>query len=424
MKRLFLIPIVLAFLLTSCRVAAPLTSTVPGTSTATTAPTFTTAKPAATETSAKPVPAEYATLYANLKAALDSFDKTLAAKSGGTEYPVTFSAELLQANGNRGEELLKPGVLDSVKLTLNRFQELGIQAVTFPIGYPLYTESYPRYDEYVQFFKQVVQEIRRRDMKVDIESAVIFANTDFSPITTSFAGLTFEQFKLEKAKMVQNIVNDLHPDWLDLGAEPDTMASLLHMKELNDPAKYTEYVNYVLQYVNRGNTKIIAGLGTWDDLIYARDVLSQTSIDCLALHIYPVVGDCLTKAISVAEMAAQYKKPVILDECWLYKEDTLSATGVAATPEIFRRDSFSFFAPLDQQFLTEIVKFARLYNVAYISPFWTTFFFGNVDYSAANANQTYTQTVAAANAVASQNLQADKFMSIGRTYQKLIQDNR
>jgi hypothetical protein len=370
------------------------------------------------------VPAEYAGLYANLKAALDSFDATLASKSSRPTNPITFSAELLAANGNLGEELLKPQVMDSVNLTLDRFQELGIQAVTFPIGYPLYTPDYPRYQEYVTFFKQVVQEIRRRGMKVDIESAVIFANTDFSPITTSFAGLTFEQFKVEKEKMVANIINDLHPDYLDLGAEPDTMASLLGIKELNDPAKYAEYVKYILQNINRGTTKIIAGLGTWDDITYAKDVLSQTDIDCLALHIYPVVGDCLTKAISIAELAAQYKKPVVLDECWLYKVDTLPTRGVAATPEIFRRDSFSFFAPLDQQFLADMVKFARLYNVQYISPFWTTFFFGSVDYSATNANQTYTQLSAQANLIASGNMRNDKFTALGKYYQKLIQDNR
>lgn len=437
MKRRYLIPVMLVFLATaagvlpSCQSATPSTSLPSSASPAspassvlvTTQPTVSTVKPTATETSTQPVPAEYAGLYANLKAALDSFDATLASQSARPTNPVTFSAELLAANGNRGEELLKPGVMDSVNLTLNRFQELGIQAVTFPIGYPLYTDTYPRHEEYVQFFKQVVQEIKRRGMTVDIESAVIFANTDFSPIVTSFKGLTFDQFKVEKAKMEQDIINDLRPDYINLGCEPTTMASLLGMKELNDPAKYTEYVNYILQHIDRGTTKVIAGLGTWDDITYAKDILSQTNIDCLAIHIYPVVGDDLSKAITIAEMAAQYKKPIVLDECWLYKTDKL-AGGPVASSDIFRKDSYSFFSPLDQQFLSEMVDFARHYNVVYISPFWTTFFFGEVDYSATDAGATYTQLSAQANLIASANMRNDKFTALGKAYQKLIQANR
>jgi len=412
-KKYWLIFLTVALLITSaCKMTTP-------TSTQATKPNA-----AATgETAANAVPAEYAQLYTSLKTALDSFDKALASGGNRPTNPVIFGAELLSANGNRGEELLKPGVIDSVKLMLNRFQEMGIKGVTFPIGYPLYTANYPRQSEYAAFFKQVVQEIKRRGMTVDIEAAVIFANTDFSPVKMSFADLTFEQFKAEKAKMVQAIIDDLHPDYLNLGCEPGTMAALLKMKEFKSPARYTEYVNYILQHTDRGNTKIIAGLGTWDDISYARSVLSLTNIDCLAIHIYPVIGDCFTKAISIAEIAAQYNKPVVLDECWLYKTDNLAGGDPVATPEIFRRDAYSFFTPLDEQFLAEIVNFARHYNVVYISPFWPTFFFGNVEYSAADAGLSYTQMAAKANAAASANMRADKFTQLGQYYRKLINDN-
>lgn len=233
---------------------------------------------------------------------------------------------------------------------------MGIQGVTFPIGYPLYSEDDPHHSEYVQFFKQVVQEIRKRGMKLDIESAVLFANTPFSSISENFTGLTFDQFKISKAKMVAEIINDLHPDYLNLGCEPDTMAALTGLKEFNDPAKYIDYVNYVLQNVTRGSTKIMAGIGTWDDISYVRDLLTQTNIDCVAIHIYPVIGEGLTKAISVISLAAQYNKHVVLDECWLYKTDTLSIGGIAASSNIYRLDSFSFFTPLDEEFFSEIVS--------------------------------------------------------------------
>ncbi len=43
-------------------------------------------------------------------------------------------------------------------------------------------------------------------MKLDVESAVVLANTDFLPIKTSFASRTFEQFKIANAEMVASII--------------------------------------------------------------------------------------------------------------------------------------------------------------------------------------------------------------------------
>lgn len=369
------------------------------------------------------VPAEYSQMYATLKDSMDKFDAFLASKDTGARYPVVFAAELLPANGNRGPELLRPQVMQSVKLNLDRLQELGVQGVTFPIGYPLYTPDFPGYQDYRNFFTQVAQEVHRRGMKLDVESAVVFANTDFSPIKTSFAGLTFEQYEAAKRQMAQQIIQDLQPDYLDLGAEPDTMAALLGMRQLNNPERYTEYVNYVLKGLNRGNTKVIAGVGTWSDLSFARSLASNTSLDAIAIHIYPVVGESLSRAVDIAGIAAQSGKGLVMDECWLYKVDKLPATGVGATTEIFKRDSFSFWAPLDQQFLASMARFSRQYRVEFVSPFWSSFFFGQLDYSPDVAALSYGEITARANRIEAQNLLADKFTPTGEFYKKLIQQN-
>lgn len=259
-------------------------------------------------------------------------------------------------------------------------------------------------------------------MKLDIESAVVFAGTEFSTIEVSFAGLTFEQYKAAKSQMIASIIKDLQPDYLNIGAEPDTMASLLGIKELNDPIKYTEYVNYLLKNMDRGSTKIIAGAGTWSNLNIITSLASSTSIDCLAIHIYPVVGECLSNAVKIADIAARNKKGLVLDECWLYKVDKFPTSGVAAATEIFRRDSFSFWSPLDKQFLAEMVKYARLYNVEFISPFWTNLFFGSLDYSKESAGLSYTDIAARTNNIAARNIASDKFSATGESYRRLIQE--
>ena len=248
----------------------------------------------------------------------------------------------MPANCNLGEDLLKPGVLASVKLYLDRLQSLGVQGVTFPIHYPLYSPEFPRFTEYVTFYKQVVQEVRNRGMKLDIESHVIFANTVFSPIQWVYSNLTFEEYKVARRDLITRAINDFHPDFLNIGAEPDTEATLLGMKDLLDPQKYTEFISYLLDGLVRGNTKIAAGIGSLGNLQYARELATLPTLDGLSFHVYPIIGGALTKAIQIADYAKANEKIVVFDECWPSKTDVQVSNGVAGSPEIFRRDVYSF----------------------------------------------------------------------------------
>jgi hypothetical protein len=364
------------------------------------------------------IPAEYDGVYANLKSALDRFDIWLDGQGTQQNTPV-FGAELLPANCNRGEELLQPGVLEGVKLFLDRFGALGVQGVTIPIHYPVYTPQFPRFTEYVSFYQSVAREVRRRGMKLDIESHVLFANTTFSPVKWDYSRLTFDQYKVIRREMITRVINDLHPDFLNIGAEPDTEAALTGMKDLLDPQKYTDYIAYLLDGLPRGDTKVVAGIGSWGKFEYARKLADLPSLDGLSLHIYPVIGDCLTRAVQIAGLARASKKFVVLDECWLSKTDVLAASGVASAPGTFKRDAYSFWAPLDEEFLAVMVKFSRLYGVAYLSPFWTGFFFAYLDYTPGLGGLSYAATAAAAAPAQSLNARNGSFTSTALKYRGL-----
>jgi len=368
------------------------------------------------------IPADYQTIYTNLQTILDSFDTYLNARVPTENKPI-FGTELLPANCNRGEDLLKPGVLASVQLYLDRLQSLGVKGVTIPIHYPLYTPEFPRFTEYVNFYKQVVQEIRSRSMKLDIESHVIFANTVFSTIQWDYSNLTFEQYKVVRRDLITRVINDFHPDFLNIGAEPDTEATLLGMKDLLDPQKYTEYISYLLDGLTRGNTKIVAGVGSWGNLEYARQLASLPTLDGLSLHVYPVIGGALTKAIQIADYAEANGKIIIFDECWLSKTDVQVSKGVASSPEIFRRDAYSFWAPLDQEFIATMVKYSRVSNVAYFSPFWTDCFFAYLDYSPSTAGLTYSEMASQHAFAEYANLRSGIYTSTAEYYKSLIIPN-
>lgn len=324
---------ILLSLLVSCRAKTKPTQT--------TVPSGVDTTSATQSTTSMPVPAEYRDLYAAMRTDLDRFDSYLKSKDTGSRYPVVFGAELLPANGNRGPELLKTTALQGTFVYLDSLQQMGVQGVTINVPYPLYTPDFPQYDDYVNCFKQVAQEVHRRGMKLDVETGIVFHDTDYSPIKVNFSGLTLAKFESDMRQMVQSIINDMQPDYINLGAEPDTHASLLGIRELNSPQTYAQYVNYVLAGINRGTTKIAAGIGTWSNIAFAESMAKNTTLDCIAIHIYPVLGEDLTKATSIAQIATQYKKGVILDECWLYK--TVSPPGnIAGTTVVYRLDSYSF----------------------------------------------------------------------------------
>ena len=143
----------------------------------------------------------------------------------------------------------------------------------------------------------------------------------------------------------------------------------------------------------------------------------QFNITVLALVLFGSVY--LGVLANVQAIVKQYGKRVVLDEAWLYKVDKPLPNSVAASPEIFRRDVFSFWAPLDQKFLAVIVKSAEVANIEYISPFWTQFFFGYVEYNSNTAQLSFRELSSMANQIASNNIIEDQFTSTGQFYRQM-----
>ncbi len=427
-RQMLLIFLVLTFLAACApRQAAP----PPAAASTTTAPTSVaiatvsrvppTSAPRSAPTSA-PVPPEFQSLYNELDAALTAFDKSFDAL--GAPYPVTFAAELLPANGNRGTELFNPTNLQATRLWLDRLQAIGVQGVTIAIKYPMLTPDFPNSAKYLEYFQNVANEVRQRGMKMDVEVGVIFP-PPFSALNVNYKAMTFEQFKVTNKQMVATIINEIKPDYLNLGAEPDTEARITGWGEFNTPQVYTDLINYTLKDLNRGNTKIGAGIGTWGNLDFVKSYAANTSLDFIAIHIYPVTGKALPTAVAAVDLAHQSGKRVILDEAWLYKTSANDPpVSIAANADIFRRDAYSFWAPLDQKFFALIAKLARAKNIEYVSVFWAQYFYAYLDYDPKYQSLPYTEVMAQLNTLAAPNLLAGKLSSTGEFYKRLSEGAR
>jgi hypothetical protein len=364
-------------------------------------------------------PEKYKSLYSQYKAGLEKYNAYLDKETNRGKSSVCFGTELLAANSNRGEDLLQPLTLTTVKLTLDRFEELGIQGVTLAIGYPVLTDDISRSGDYLDFYRKVAAMVRNHNMKLCVKIHVMFSGTVFSTLKSDFSNLTVEKLTSGKRVMAERILSELSPDYLTLGGEPDTEAKLTGLKQLNDPEKYADMVRSILKNLNKGKTLVGVGQGTWSTPDFAK-AFAQTDIDFINLHIYPIgkrVFEVINQVISIAN---KNNKRMILDECWLYKADKGEGLDVNGTAVVYTKDHYSFWQPADKLFLEAMAKIANNNNIEYVSPFWSHCFFANLKYDSSDERLSYSEANRKFVKAVVQNMQSDKFSETGLFYSKLI----
>jgi hypothetical protein len=371
-----------------------------------------------------PVPDAYSSLYGQLERTLDEQLKLEAAggkAKPGNQGPL-LCTDLLVANSNRGEILLLPETMRGVIASLDAFRKLGVDGVKFALQYPLLRPGFPHRDEYLAFYRQVVAEAHQRGVKVMPHVSVVFADTPFSPMKGIYRGLTLEKFKAEYRDMVRLIARELKPDYLDLLTEPDTHAKLTGIRELNQPEVIADVVQNALQGWDHTGILCGAGSGSWSSLEFARAYVKIAELDYLAIHVYPINPRFLDNARQMARIARSAGKQAFIDEAWLYKtERPGGGDNVAATADIFRQDAFSFWEPLDQKFMTLMFELARHEQVTLLSYYWSSFFYGNLDYSSELDRIPYQDLTRRVNQKAFAAIRAQTPNGLGRCFQALAQ---
>ena len=227
--------------------------------------------------------------------------------------------------------------------------------------------------------------------------------------------------------MAQTIIDELHPDYLTILHEPDTNAVLTGLSQFFDPNVATDYVRRVMEGLNRGESKVGAGSGTWSGPWYANGIV-QTNVDYLNLHIYWVNRSSVEAGKEMVAAARAYGKPIVIDEAWLFK--TVGAgveglPGVEGNEAVFRRDVFSFFAPLDRQLLHRVASFAETAGAEYVAPYWSNYFFSYLDYGPTTKDLPYKDLVTAlAPQAVAKAIIGDQFTRTGKEYARIIHRNQ
>ncbi len=363
------------------------------------------------------VPSLYRGIYHQLSTKLRELETAISSQPKA-EGNCLFGVELLVANSNRGEVLLTDRVLRATVLTLDRLQDLGVQSVSVSIQYPILVSTFPRSAGYREFYKQVAAEIRKREIALIVEIGTTFREPEFSKLKVDYSGLTMEQFKKELREMAAFIIEDLRPDYLTLFTEPDTQSRNTGLDF--SVSNFTDVVRQTAMGLSHKGVRLGAGAGTWDHMDYFSALVRIPELNYIDVHIYPVQRDFVAdRVMRVAEMAHGHGKAISIGEAWLYKVRRREL-GKITPVEAFARDVYSFWQPLDKQFLEIIVNLSRQVNAEFCSFFWMKYFYAYLDYSEKTKNLHPQQLITAADAAAGRNILRNILNETGNTFKALI----
>ncbi len=389
---------------------------------------------------AQNVPATYQGLYTGLQGELQSFEGQLPAT--GAKSGTLFSGELLYANANLGLLLLNPGVRTNYLAELAALKGLGFTAVVIDIGFPvLYAPFYgfngdPQdYQGMQNFYAQVVADVHAAGMKAIVESAAAFPGYYSQDSGLNFAGyfaeLSLQDYESAQAAQYATIYSAIQPDYLTLAVEPDTDATNSAQPELDSPSGWASALTVFLSQLPAEPHTIPVGTGVGNWLVstgteFIAAEAAVPGIDYIDLHIYPMAiepdgGNTVTNIYSEINAAAAAGKPVAASEWWLQKESTSDFTGEnVQSNAINSRSDFSFWAPLDVEFLTDMNKLASSEGFLFGSEFWTNYMWSYIPYDASlssteadTAEQTAAGMALAAGVVTSAGIQGEKALLVG-----------
>jgi hypothetical protein len=354
---------------------------------------------AASGVSAQTVPTEYQDLHGELYGNLNRFRDVMAQQWDGSRAPVAFSAELLAAHSARGDALLQTGMTDAIRLEIDNLKALGVRAVTVHVGFPMLHRRFHRSEDesqrFLAFYTEVANLVRAGGLKLIVSSPALFSDGTFGAwdVGPYYASLTLAEYQQGRMEVARTIASALRPDYLTVITEPDTEADQVGKPELGTLAGSRALLDVILAGLQANpvpGVAIGAGVGTWQkDYRSYVESFAATAIDFVDMHIYPTDGDYLVRALEIADIATGNGKQIAMSETWLFKTNALEHELPHAA--VFRRDVFSFWAPLDSLHVQTMVDLAHFKRLAFMSPFWAGYLRGYVDYNDTTKSQSWLQ---------------------------------
>ncbi|HYA68638.1 MAG TPA: hypothetical protein VED63_07895 [Acidimicrobiales bacterium] len=373
------------------------------------------------------VPPRYRQLYATLSGNIGNLaDQQGAGSVDPVEVPggPIMAGELGAAAGNRGPALLEPSALAQVSEELDGFAHIAMKGVVVLVSYPMLLPSFPDSASYLQFYEQVARLVATHGMALSIELNPAFSDPGLSSLHPDYQGLTLNSYATGQHEEAQIVIDDLHPRYLTILDEPSTFATTLHQPAIATAAGAVQVLGQELTGLNREGTLVGAGVGTWEDPTIEQAIATQSAVDYLSVHVYPTATSQVADLDQVTTIAASARKPLLIDETWLSKENPSGAPPKGSAVAEQKLKNWSFWEPLDARYLEAISAYAREHGISMVSPFSTELFFGYVDWTQALEGAPGSQVRGDAAQLQQENLAAGVLGPLGRAYQATITSER
>ena len=330
------------------------------------------------------IPDQFRPLYQNLDEALRQASQTYPFKKGNAR-------PLVAPNLFMASSMFGPAASDSQRwkdllATLDAYKTMRMDAVFVQILAPDLILGDP--GALLDFYQRLAREIHSRNMKLYVEH---FVNVPFKPNTPSSPHALKDlqddpQGRQDFLKIMEQesllIYREIKPDYLTLIDEPESaIIQVLHLSfSADELANWVGEVTTHLKSTGASpNTLLGAGAVTWETEDFVLKFARQTNLDYVDIHLYAVK---LKGEDQVAKLATLVRKirearpniRITIGEAWLLK---VGAGGPKVTKyqEIFFRNNFSFWSPLDEQFLALLMGIAQKENISVVVPFFSQHFF-------------------------------------------------
>src|SRR5437016_7708914 len=166
------------------------------------------------------------------------------------------------------------------------------------------------------------------------------------------------------------IYREIEPDYLTLVNEPVWfLRETLHLSFSSDElAGWIGELSARLKSSGASpNTLLGAGAELWEPETYVLKFAKQANLDYVDIHMYAlkVKGEGSIAKLATLVHKVREARPnmrITIGETWLMK-DGGGAPKVTGYQDIFARNDFSFWSPLDGQFLDLLMGFAQKENI-------------------------------------------------------------
>jgi hypothetical protein len=412
------------------------------------------------------VPATYESLYQGLASNIATDTALLNAQWTGAKYPVNYSASLTSVNDNSGLRNSFTN-LTAVNQELNGLQALGINAVMVSLGFPIFDQNFYEFigqtasqaqqtvQNYENFYQLVAQDIHgRKDsdgkpMRIIVEANPLLT-VDNPGATLNPAGyyqsLSLTTYEQRRGANTVTTAQYVQPDYLLVQSEPDTDSANDYRQELNTPATDVSMVQQLVTDLENANIAGLhstillgSGMGTWQASWQQylgtpgtdTGLLGIVGLDVIDNHIYYLTGeqsssglnDELNVSLQMIGSAHAAGKLASIAEFWPNKSLIAGESNI----DIEARTTFSFWAPLDQEFMPMMFELANSNSLEYISAFNDNLFWAYEPYASLPCLPIYpgtgtenvscdTSILNAASAAADLALGLGQFSSLGTSY--------